>query len=393
MQFQVRAINAEQELLSLTMEAADEADARAQTVAQRLTPLSVAAHHSIRWSRSHAFPLLLFAQELQALLAAGLGVVESLDTLIEKDLNAARRSVLARLAASLRDGLRLSAAMRQQPAVFPPLFVGVIQAAEGTSDLPQALSRYIDYETRLESVRHKVISAAIYPTILLVVGTAVGLFLLGYVVPRFASVYQGSGRPLPWASQMLMGWGQFAGDHAVWLFGCFAAVVVSAMVWGQYQLRAGGLWRVLAVMPGARARLDILQLSRLYLTLGMLLEGGIPVQPALKLSTAVLDPMRRAALDAARQGVESGEALSNALEQQALSTPVALRLLRVGEQTGQLGAMLTRTAAFYDTETARWMDRFTKTFEPVLMAAIGLVIGLIVILLYMPVFDLAGSLQ
>lgn len=147
------------------------------------------------------------------------------------------------------------------------------------------------------------------------------------------------------------------------------------------------------MLPGARPRLEILELSRLYLTLGMLLEGGIAVQQALKLSGAVVDAQRQPALDAVRGAVESGDSLSVALERYGLSTPVALRLLRVGEQSGQLGHMLTRTAAFYEGETTRWIERFTKAFEPVLMAAIGLVIGLIVILLYMPVFDLAGSLQ
>ena len=91
--------------------------------------------------------------------------------------------------------------------------------------------------------------------------------------------------------------------------------------------------------------------------------------------------------------MSQGTSLSNAFEQHGLSTPISVRLLRVGEQTGQLGLMLSRTAVFYDNETSRWIERFTKMFEPILMVIIGLVIGLIVILLYMPIFDLAGSLQ
>lgn len=394
MQFHVRALDAQQQLQTLVLEALDEPDVRAQVLAQSLTPISIACRNGFgfRLAGAAAFPLLLFAQELQALLAAGLSVIESLDTLIEKDSQAARRAVLTRLAQHLREGLRLSSAMRQQPQIFPPLFVGVVQAAEGTNDLPRALFRYIDYEARLESVRHKVVSAAIYPAILLVAGGAVSLFLLGYVVPRFASVYQGRGQSLPWASKLLMVWGQFAGDYAAWLFVGFATVVGMGLWWTAQHLAHGGWWRSLRLLPGARPRLEILELSRLYLTLGMLLEGGIAVQQALKLSSAVVDAGKQAALDAVRLNVESGDSLSASLERQGLATPVALRLLRVGEQTGQLGLMLSRTAAFYESETSRWIDRFTKVFEPVLMAAIGLVIGLIVILLYMPVFDLAGSL-
>lgn len=394
MQYLVRALDSQQQMHTLALDALDEADARTQTLGQQLTPISIARRTGASIGRARGdFRLLLFAQELQALLAAGLSVIESLDTLVEKDPVPARRAVLARLAQHLREGQRLSTAMRQQPMVFPPLFVGVVQAAENTSDLPRALLRYIEYETRVEGVRTQVVSAAIYPAILLVVGGAVSLFLLGYVVPRFASVYQSSGRDLPWASQVLMLWGQFAGEHAALLFTAFGTILVGAGWWVRKQLASGGWWRSLRLIPGARPRLEILELSRLYLSLGMLLEGGIAVQHALKLSGAVVNPDRQGALAAVQLAVESGESLSVALERSGLSTPVALRLLRVGEQSGQLGPMLSRTAAFYDGETTRWIERFTKTFEPVLMAAIGLVIGLIVILLYMPVFDLAGSLQ
>lgn len=393
MQFVVRALDPGQQIQTLVLEALDEADAQAQARAQRLSPLSVARRRGTGLRREDRFPLLLFAQELHALLRAGLSVIESLEALIEKDTQASRRAVLSRLAERLRQGHRLSSALREQAGIFPPLFVGVIQAAEGTSDLPQSLARYLDYEGRMQSVRHKVASAAIYPAILLVVGLAVSLFLLGYVVPRFAAVYQGSGRSLPWASRVLMDWGQFAGQHPGGLLACFAAVGALLFWWLRNTVATGGWWRILRLLPGARPRLAILQLSRLYLTLGMLLEGGIPVQHALRLCGAVVDAPARAQLDAVRVDVESGHGLSESLQRHGLSTPVALRLLRVGEQSGQLGHMLSRTAAFYDEETTRWVERFSKAFEPVLMAAIGLVIGLIVILLYMPIFDLAGSLQ
>jgi general secretion pathway protein F len=101
-----------------------------------------------------------------------------------------------------------------QPALFPPLYVGIVRAAEGTSDLPRALERYIEYQQRIDTVRAKVVSASIYPAILLLVGGGVSIFLMSYVVPRFAEVYQGAGRNLPWMSRMMLDWGQFAGRHA-----------------------------------------------------------------------------------------------------------------------------------------------------------------------------------
>lgn len=398
MQFDVRVLDTSQNIQTLRLEGLDASDVQLQLAARQLTALSLKPTSTLNrnnWSlpKGQRFDLLLFAQELHALVAAGLSVVESIETLIERAGVDMTRGVLQRLVDHLREGQRLSGALSQQNSIFPPLFIGVIQAAEGTSDLPRSLERYIAYETRLQTLRHKITSAAIYPSILMGVGGAVALFLLGYVVPRFASVYKGSGRPLPWASQMLLGWGEFASNYALMLVVVVIALL-AMIVWAvRRSLHHGGWWRLLAWLPGARPRLLILELSRLYLTMGMLLEGGIPVSRAMQLSEAVMTGLKVQALQQARLAISQGQSLSRAFELHNLSTPVALRLLRVGEQTGQLGVMLSKTAAFYDNETTRWIERFTKAFEPILMAAIGIVIGLIVILLYMPIFDLAGNLQ
>jgi len=398
MQFEARAMDSQQQLLTVSLDALHAADARAQLSSQQLTLLSLKPVSSWTiWSRGRAarqsFDLILFAQELHSLIAAGLSVVEALEALNERAAHQTHRAILARLIVHLREGQRLSGALAQQNLTFPPLFVGIVLAAEGTSDLPRALERYISYETRLQGLRHKITSAAIYPAILMGVGGAVALFLLGYVVPQFAGVYSGSGRPLPWASQLLLDWGQLAGDHAMGFGMVLLAVLIGGFGLFRRVVKTGGWWELLSWLPGAKPRLQALELSRLYLTLGMLLEGGIPIARAMQLVESMVSPKRASSLQSAQMMVSQGASLSSALEQHALSTPISLRLLRVGEQTGQLGQMLSRTAAFYDNETSRWIERFTKMFEPFLMAIIGVVIGLIVILLYMPIFDLAGSLQ
>lgn len=337
--------------------------------------------------------LVLFVQELQALTAAGLSITETLEALLERSASPQVQHVMQQLLVHLREGQRLSQAMQLQSEVFPPLLVGIVQSAEDTSDLPQALNRYVQYETQLQGLKHKVISAAIYPLILLGVGGGVALFLLGYVVPRFSAVYQGTGRPLPLASQWLLDWGLWIAQHQLAFF-TLLGVSAAWIVWRLVQWRrSGNWWLVLKAFPGARPRLEILELSRLYLTLSMLLEGGIPIRRAMQLAAAVISPGKLPAWNVVRQQVTEGKHLTESMEQHGFSTPVASRLLRVGERSGQIGTMLGKTAAFYDSETSRWIDRFSRSFEPILMAIIGIVIGLIVILLYMPVFDLAGSLQ
>ncbi|MGB9991166.1 type II secretion system F family protein [Massilia sp. SM-13] len=394
MQFDVRTLSPEMVIGHMVVDGRDEADARRQVEARGLF---VSAIHPVRGAlragRGKALSLVLFSQELLALLNAGLGIVEALEALLEKEAAPATRSVLERLLAGLREGQRFSTVLAEQPQLFPPLYVGIVKAAEGTSDLPRSLARYIDYQQRIDLVRGKIVSAAIYPCILLLVGGGVSMFLIGYVVPRFAEVYQGAGRNLPWMSQLMLSWGQFAGAHTGALLAALA-VALAGLVLGVRRLMAnGGFVRLLGRLPAIGERVRIYELSRLYLTLGMLTEGGITIVQAIDTVQGMVSANVKSGLQSARLAVEAGLPLSSAFEANGLTTPISLRMLRVGERTGDMGPMLTQSAAFYDGEISRWIDRFTRTFEPLLMAGIGLVVGAIVVLLYMPIFDLAGEMS
>ena len=395
MQFAVRTLAPDMRIASVLVDAVDEADARRQVEARGLFVSAIEPVQAplLRRQRGGKLSLVLFSQELLALLTAGLGIVEGLEALLEKEASPATRGVLERLLAGLREGKRLSTVMAAQPALFPPLYVGIVRAAEGTSDLPRALERYIEYQQRIDTVRAKVVSASIYPAILLLVGGGVSIFLMSYVVPRFAEVYQGAGRNLPWMSRLMLDWGQFAGRHAGGLLVGFVAFVALAAWAIRRALKRGGAARLLAKLPGIGERARIYELSRLYLTLGMLNEGGITLVNAIDTVQGMVSPGIAGGLKAARTAIEAGRPMSDAFEANGLTTPISLRMLRVGERTGAMGTMLTRSAAFYDGEIGRWIDRFTRTFEPLLMAAIGLVVGAIVVLLYMPIFDLAGDMS
>jgi general secretion pathway protein F len=392
MQFAVRTLAPDLSIARQIVDAVDAADARRQFEARGLFVSAVEPVGSVG-KRRGSMSLVLFSQELLALLTAGLGIVEALEALLEKEANLVVRSVLERLLAGLREGKRFSSVLAEQPDLFPPLYIGIVRAAEGTSDLPRSLSRFIDYQQRIDIVRKKIVSASIYPVILLSVGAGVSLFLIAYVVPRFAEVYQGAGRDLPWMSKMLLGWGQFASGHTTLLLAGFGTLAALAVIGWRRMMRNGGLGRLLAKLPGIGERIRIYELSRLYLTLGMLSEGGITIVHAIETVQGMVSATMRASLASARLAIESGEPLSHAFENNHLTTPISLRMLRVGERTGDMGPMLTQSAAFYDGEISRWIDRFTRTFEPLLMAGIGLIVGAIVVLLYMPIFDLAGDMS
>jgi general secretion pathway protein F len=396
MQFEVRAAG-NNAVTTVRVEALNEADARMQVTRQSLRPLSVRiARRGVAGAvraRPSRFSLLLFSQELLALLEGGLGIVESMDVLLEKETRPAAQRLYGAIARGLAEGKSFSACTAHMPDVFPPLYTGMLRSAEKTSTLTSALSRYIEYETRIEGVRTRVVSASIYPAILMLVGIGVIVFLAAYVVPRFASVYEGTGRTLPFMSAWLLTWGVFVTSHGREMMIVLAVLACLMVALVRNARRRGGITWLLGLVPFFEERVRTYALSRLYLTLGMLLEGGLPVTEALTLARATLGPGQQDALDRAMRDVMNGESLPDAFERAGLTTPVAVRFMRVGEQSGRLAEMLNRSARYYDGEISRWIERFTRTFEPLLMVGIGLIVGLIVVLLYMPIFDLAGSLQ
>jgi general secretion pathway protein F len=396
MRYQLKAIGPDGRVESVSFQAADKASAVQQLEGQGYTVLSVKAKSELfalwRGVRTR-FPVALFSQELLVLLNAGLPLVEAIETLAEKEKREDFKTMLERVAGILRQGRPLSAALEQFPHAFSPLYVATVRAAERTSDLAPALTRYVAYEQQLEAIRKRVMNASIYPVLLVGVGGLVSLFLLFYVVPRFSRVYEERSADLPIFSKALLAWGQAVEGHGLLVFATLLGLAVAAV----YALRlpraraAAGdvLWR----LPAVGERLKVYQLARFYRTTGMLLRGGIPLVAALRMGAELLHPVLRERLAAASRAISEGHAVSRSMDGNELATPVALRMLSVGEQSGNMGEMMDRIAAFHDEEISRWVDWFTRLFEPLLMAAIGLVIGAIVILMYMPIFELAGSLQ
>jgi len=343
--------------------------------------------------RGGKFPLPLFTRQLLSLLQAGLTVVEGLETLAAQDQGSVTAEVLGSLLAHLREGLSLSAALQRHPAAFPDLYVATVKASERTGDMPEALQRYIVFHEKLADLKKKIVSAAIYPVMLMSVGALVTLFLLGYVVPRFSLVFADSGRDPEGLSSLLFAWGDFINQHAgglaigvvlglAGLFGLFSLPAVRAAV-------ARAVWRV----PALGERIRLVFLARFYRTSGMLLRAGIPLKTTLGMVADILPAALRSGLQRAIADIEQGQPFSKAAEGGGLTTPVALRMIAVGERSGQLGDMMEAVATFYDEEINRLVDTFTRLFEPLLMTVIGGVIGGIVLLLYMPIFELAGNFQ
>jgi len=395
MRFELKTIGSNGNVESLDFQALDRASAVRQAEGRGYTVLSVRSRSGLleSWRRGPRFPVALFSQELLVLLGSGLPLVDAIETLAEKERHAEFRAVLQRIAGTLRQGRTLSAALAEFPQSFSPLYVATVRASERTSDLAPALARYVAYQNQLEAIRKRLVNASIYPLLLIGVGGLVSLFLMLYVVPRFARIYEDRASDLPLFSKLLLGWGQMVEGHGALVLGVIAALVVGVL----YALRSASLrgaivdllWRA----PAIGERLKLYQLARFYRTIGMLLRGGVPLVRALSMGAELLHPVLRERLAAASRAISEGRGVSESMDAYGLATPVALRMLAVGEQSGNMGEMMDRIALFHDEEITRWVDWFTRLFEPLLMAAIGIVIGAIVILMYLPIFELAGSLQ
>lgn len=393
MRFEIKAIDSRGAISLIALEAADAQAASRQAEHQgcRVLAVKASSKFTLPGGRSR-FPLLLFSQEILSLLEAGISLAEALEALTERETRPAMKAVLDRLLTRLREGRTLSAAMEEMPETFPPLFVASIRASEKTSDLDEALRRYIAYQQQLDELRSALVSAAIYPAILVGVGGLVIIFLMAFVVPRFSRIYDDLHGELPWMSRVMMEWGHTVDAHG----GLMALVLAGILLAGlraatstALRRRVGEwLWR----MPTIGERMRVFQLSRCFRTTGMLLKGGVAIPEALGMVSGLLAPQLQVRLTSAIGRVREGIPVSKALEEAQLVTPVALRLLRVGEQTGNMGDMLERSAAFHDQETARWIEWITKLFGPLLMMGIGLMIGVIVVMLYLPIFQVADSI-
>jgi len=391
MRFHITTLEGGQGVAVQELDAVDEADAHRQALARGLRVLAIQA----RWKgrRRARLSLVAFSNELVALLEAGLPLVEAIDALTEKERDESVRHLLEGVRRRLYEGQSLSTALAEFPGSFPVLYVATVRASERSGAIAEALRRFVAYQQQIDLLKKRLISASIYPAVLLAAGSLVLLFLIAYVVPRFSGIYEDIGGELPFASKMLMQWGRLLDAHGTAVLAGFVGCVLLA----GYAVRRPGfraaIGRLFARIPMVGRQIRLYQLARLYRTVGMLLRGGLPVVTAFEMTRGLLAAAARPQLAAATRAVREGRSLTDALGAQGLTTPVAERMLRVGERSGNMGEMMERLAAFYDEELARFVDVATRLIEPAMMTVIGLVIGVIVVLMYFPIFELAGSVR
>ena len=396
MQYKVKAARSGLGVLNLEIDASSIEEAKKQVLQSGYSVLAIQPIGSfIKLPKlfTSRFSLSLFSQELLALMDAGLPQVEALETILEKERRRTNIKLVRGIIDQLYEGKSLSKALESFPNEFNSLYVAMVKASEKTGNITDSLSRYIAYQAQIDVIRKKVVSSSVYPIVLIVAGLLVTMFLMLYVVPKFSQIYKDMGHNLPFFSQIFMNIGEFLGDNKVVVLMFLGALFFSGFyAAGNKRVRQKVLDQFKKI-PNIGNRIHIYQLARFYRTFGMLLKGGVPVVPALEMVSGLLQEDLRIKLTKAKDGINEGKPVSASLDINGLTTPIATRLLRVGERTGKLDEMADRIANLYDDDMARWIDWFTKLFEPLLMCFIGLLIGLIVVSMYFPIFELAGSIQ
>lgn len=337
---------------------------------------------------------LVFNQELLALLKAGLPVLKVWDLLIERARHPAFQAALRAVRQDIRGGLSGSDALARHPAHFPRLYVATLKAGEQSGNLPEVLQRYITYLKLMIELRQKITKALAYPGFLVLVGIGVIVFLLTYVMPTFVAIYGDQAKSLPPATLALMtvvktlqGW------FPLFLLGTVAAVL-GFRYW--YKSEAGRpVWdRVLLTVPGLGGLLTRHYTIQLTRTLATVLAGGIPLVEALSIAKgSVTNRQISGKLGDAVDRVRTGETLAASLADIQTIPKMALEMIAVGEETGSLETMLRDVAEFYESELDVKLSQLTTWIEPVLILVMGLFVGTIVIIMYLPVFQMAGTVQ
>ncbi|AVR96627.1 type II secretion system F family protein [Pseudoduganella armeniaca] len=394
MRFSVRIFDvAAGTVANLEVDGNDPGAVRAALAAQGHTVLALAPVGRGSAGVRRPFDVLLFCDELRTLLGSGMSLVEAVDTLHEKEAPGIKRQVFAGLQTLLAQGKSLSAALELSEHRFSPLLIASVRASERNSGLEAALDEYTAYERAGRDLRRKIATAAIYPLLVIAFGTLVCGFMLGYVVPRFARVYEDFSQSISWPTLALLRVAGFVDAHALALLAS-AALAACTMILAYRQGRLQPvLLHLLARWAPVRRRLRTYQLARLYQTLSMLLRGGFALGDALPLAQSLaLDPTLQEQVVRARARLAEGQRLSKAFHDCGLTDIVTLRLLQVGERSGNLAHVLAMIAQAHRNEFMLFVERTSRVAEPLILMVVGMLIGALIVLMYMPVFDLAGGI-
>ncbi len=345
-------------------------------------------------NRIKAKEFLAFNHEFVVLIKAGLPIVSALDAIIENEDERGLNTILQQIRDNVATGAALSEAFASYAHLFSYLYIATLEAGEKSGELPLAISRYIRYTQKMAAIKQKIISAAVYPSILTVVSVFTVLFLLVYVVPAFTQTYFESGAKLPMLTQTLVVFSNYIKTYYLYL-AAFVMVATSGLIF--FNQSTGGKkkvdhWKTIVPFVGQIYR--HYATSKFTRTLSTVLGGGTPLVESLKISIGALDNQYfQLRLKKVISQIEEGAGFSESLRKINIFPKLAVKMVDAGEKGGALEQVLIDIADFYENDVDSKLEMLTSAIEPTLMVIMGLIIGFIVLAMYLPIFQLAGTVS
>ena len=353
---------------------------------------------SVRWARRAAVPsreFLIFNQELATLLKAGMPLVQSLELLKRRVESPAFRSILEDVHERVRSGSALSDAFGAHESALPTVYTASLLAGERSGSLDSVLRRFVEYSKIIETMKRKTISALVYPAILTALALVLVTIIVVKVVPAFSDFYSSFGATeLPIMTRIIVGFSNLVRGQFLLLAAGIALLVAGVMTWVRQPGQQARFDRAILTVPMLGDVARKFSTSQMARTLATLLGGGLPLVHALDIATRSMANQflaKQLAIVATR--VKEGESFSAALQARRTFPDVAVKMAEVGESTGALQEMLNTVADFYDEEINTNMERFVTLVEPVLLVIMGLVIAVLLVALYLPIFQLSSVLS
>jgi type IV pilus assembly protein PilC len=338
--------------------------------------------------------LLIFSQELAALLKAGLPLLQSLDVMLERQRDPLLRQSLGSVREKVKSGTALSDAFRAEGELYPPIFAASLVAGERSGNLDSVLRRFSQHLRLNQSLRKKAVSAAVYPAVLLVMMAGLVALMLLFVIPNFQSFFEGLNAELPLPTRILLAVATTLRANIGWLVLGLGMLLAAGLYWVRREGSAIAIDRALLSLPYFGPLMRMYATSQLMRTLSTLLAGGLPLVNALDVASASIGNRAMAqAVGGATGRIREGASLTTALESTGMLEALPLEMVKVGEQTGALGDMLNAIADFYDEELDTRMATVLTLVEPVLLVLMAFVVAAMLLAFYLPMFQAIQAVQ
>lgn len=389
--FSYRATTIEGAIVDGAVEAVDEKTAVEMLRNTGVIPLKVAEPREgmkEKFSlKSTKGDLLVFTTELSALLGAGLPLDRSLNIIAEISESKEMKGIVQGILRSIREGSSFSDALQKHPKVFPKIYVSMMRAGESGGVLDVVLDKLNEFLETSKELKEHVVSAMIYPSILIIAGSASIVFLLTFVLPKFSVIFAELGTSLPLPTKIVM---LISGAIRSYWWLVLAVAVPAWIMFKGYIKTSSGRYRwdafKLRILGDVITKLETARFSR---TLGTLLKSGVPLLQALNNSKDVIsNQVIASSIDAVSKGAKEGKGIAVPLAGSKVFPPLALSMIKVGEETGQLDVMLLKVASTYEKSLRIAVKRFVSFLEPAMILGMGLVIGFIVVSMLLAIFSM-----